>query len=181
MPGILRRSEFWSSRQTHSTLAKLGILIKIYLFSWNIKCTFLVCACFLGKWWRSFLSLKNWQAGIYSGLVNRGVLLKNLTFWELDLFWTFFMHMDNWIPGRINLFISLIKWHGKNSLLWEKSFHQKQVSRCKFLNLINCFERFSLKEVCYLTLRSTCLFISFNGCTDQHCVGFIFNFWEKVT
>ena len=50
-----------------------------------------------------FLSLSKWQAGVYSGLVNRGILLKT---------WIS-MHQNNWIPERMNLFISLVKWPRK--------------------------------------------------------------------
>ena len=42
--------------------------------------------CFLGNWWRSFLSLTNWQSGIYSDLVNRSVLLNNRNPWKCTCF-----------------------------------------------------------------------------------------------
>ena len=85
----------------------------------DTRCSFVVFACFRGKWWRSFLSLLNWQAGIFSGLVNRVVLLNNWISWEVYLFWQykflfifcviFFvmwiysLHQNTWIPGRMSL------------------------------------------------------------------------------
>ena len=47
---------------------------------------FVEFVCFLGNWWRSFLSLTNWQSGIYSGLVNRSVLLNNRNPWKCICF-----------------------------------------------------------------------------------------------
>ena len=37
--------------------------------------------------------------------------------WEVRVFWIYFLHQYTWIPGRINLFQSLIKWLGKRKIV----------------------------------------------------------------
>ena len=64
--------------------------------------------------------LPNWP-GVYSGLVNRGILLSNWISWEVHLFWIYFLHQITRTPGRMNMFSSLVNWLGKkNSFFWEK-------------------------------------------------------------
>ena len=50
-------------------------------FTWYfpdiLRFPFMVFLCFMGKWWRSYISLANWQIAIYINLVNRDVLLNN--------------------------------------------------------------------------------------------------------
>ena len=76
-----------------------GLLV--FLGYWGV-CFFAVFACFLGKWWRYFLYLTNWQAGIYSSLVNWGVLLKSWISWEIHLFSICFLHQNTWLPVLIS-------------------------------------------------------------------------------
>ena len=57
-----------------------------------LTCSFVVIACFLGKWWRSFLSSMSRQTGTYSDLVNQEVLLSNWIPWKVHLIWVYFLH-----------------------------------------------------------------------------------------
>ena len=87
-----------------------------------LRCSFAVFACFLGNWWRYFLSLMNWLAITYSSVVNRSVPLDNRLFCEVHLFLIYLWHQNTWLPGRINLLLSLLKWAGEKQSPVRKKF-----------------------------------------------------------
>ena len=45
--------------------------------------------------------------------MNRDVLLSIWISWEVCLFSNYFLYQNTWIPGRMNLFLSFLKWLGK--------------------------------------------------------------------
>ena len=117
------------SVETGGTMGKLGVLLKTCLFAWDIDVFWLLTEranlehsyqiryfgknlpIFLGYWdvplWYLLASWEN------DGLINRVVLLNNWISLEVHLFWIYLLHWNTWILGRMNLFLSLIKWPGK--------------------------------------------------------------------
>ena len=72
----------------------------------------------------------NWLVGTYCSVVNRDVLLDNILFYEVLLFLIYLWYQNTWLPSRINLILSLVKWTGKSNLLLENFFYPEQVNQC---------------------------------------------------
>ena len=108
LPLLLRCSGFQSKGQTQSALAKLGILVKIYIFFWDTE-VFLCGICLLPEEMMAFFDRQLFTVTIYSDLVNRGVRLNDLISWKLRLFRIYFLHQNTCILGRIDLFLCLVK------------------------------------------------------------------------
>ena len=103
LPEILRCN--WEGNS--SIFGKLGILVTMYLFSWDTE----VFLC--GVSWENddiLLSLMSWQAGLFKALINRGVLLNDWIFWKTQLFFIYYLHQNTWIP----------RWIISGKMTWEK-------------------------------------------------------------
>ena len=75
-------------RKNSEHACKICHLVKIYLISFDVEVFFCDICLPPGKMICSFLFLTYWQAGIYIGLVNRGVLLNKWMSWKvLNLFY----------------------------------------------------------------------------------------------
>ena len=70
---VLLKICLYTNSKRHGTIRYSGKYLPIFLgFS------FVVLACIVRKWGHSFYSLSNCDAGIYSGLMNWGILLNDL-------------------------------------------------------------------------------------------------------
>ena len=84
-------------------------------FFWDIE--LFLCGISLAYWENDpFLSLTSWKGGIYSGLVNWGILLPDWISWEVHLFWMYFLHQNTWFPQPM----STTRRAGKNKQLFSK-------------------------------------------------------------
>ena len=95
LPEMLRFSEFYSRGQTQSTLEKLGILVKICLFSWDTEVFLCGIRLLTGKMIAFFF--------IFNELPNRylqwpgksSVRLNNQISRKLHLFWIYLLHQKH--------------------------------------------------------------------------------------
>ena len=108
-------------------------------------------------------------------LVNWDVLLNDWIFWKKQLFFIYYLHQNTWIPGWMNLFLSLVKWFGKKnqppvritfssrtgqpmSTIWQPGKKEHLISRsplsgCFWLKVIHTFKLLysiprDLKQIC---------------------------------